>query len=105
MAVADASFNISIEAISFGLISFIEPEVTPNADINGIPSTTYNGSLDEVIERLPRILTMGNSPGFTFVATLTPAALPWIACNAFITGLSSIVFADMLVTAPVTSLL
>src|SRR4030095_8775795 len=100
MPVADSSFNISIEAISFGLISFIEAELTPNADTKGIPSTTYKGSLDDEIDRVPRILTAGNSPGFTLVATLTPAALPCIACNAFVTGLSSMVFADMLVTAP-----
>ena len=56
MAVADASFKTSIEAISEGLISRSPPVI-------GTPSTTYNGSLLALIERFPRIKTVGEVPG------------------------------------------
>ena len=98
MAVAEASFKISIDSTSFGFISAIEPATI------GIPSITYNGSLSAVIERLPRIRTSPNSPGRLFVVISTPGALPCIACKAFCTGRSFICFSETFVNAPVTSL-
>src|SRR5690606_41424660 len=87
MAVEAASFNISIEAISFGLISasglspkFCVPfkELT-EPDSIGIPSTTNKGLLPEFKEELPLTRIVISPPGAPeFEVTCTPAALP---CN------------------------
>src|SRR6185436_11058240 len=94
-----------MDAISKGFMSLMEKEVTPNMETIGIPSTTYNGSFEAVIDRLPRTRNTGNSPGFILVVIFTPAALPCIACKALVTGLSSNTFEDILDKEPVTSLL
>ena len=72
MAVEEASFKISMEAISAGLISFKLPFISGN------PSTTYNGSFPDCMEPAPRIRNMGDSPGALLVNTATPGARP---CN------------------------
>ena len=49
----------------------------------GIPSTTYNGVLPPVAVPKPLITTDGELPGASDEITCTPAALPWIAWEAF----------------------
>ena len=89
MAAADASFNISIEAISAGLtkINGLASGVWPNpatfapglADLpsNGTPSITYKGVFPERIELLPLIFTIVAAPGWPLVLIICkPATLP-----------------------------
>jgi hypothetical protein len=73
--VAEASFNISIEAMSFGLMEFnglrgvripvkLAPEPLTALELSsGKPSTTYSGLLPALIEPTPRILTEMPPPG------------------------------------------
>jgi hypothetical protein len=65
MAVADASFNISIDSMSLGLIEdkglMRGPRVTPTLTsapslLTSIPSITYKGSLPALMELVPLIL-------------------------------------------------
>ncbi|MNQ84147.1 hypothetical protein D3C85_992670 [compost metagenome] len=78
MAVADASFRMSIEAISLGGIWF-NKSMFPWR-----PSTTTKGSLPPIKEDIPRILTLGVEPGSLPVCVmLTPADFPEINCNGF----------------------
>ena len=75
MAVAEASFNISIDSMSAGLMSFMF------ASVSAKPSTTYNGSVPALMDAEPRIRIVGASPGWLFVNTATPLDLP---CSASI---------------------
>src|SRR5680860_1254866 len=79
-AVAAASFSISIEAISCGLIS----DMVSEPSIKGMPSTTYSGSLDAVIERLPLIRTVDVCPSLPPLdCTSTPEICPLTASILF----------------------
>ena len=91
MAVAEASFRISMEAMSFGLRP--SREFTPSSEmllslplviIVGVeavvirtPSTTYSGSLEPFSEVMPR-MRMATLPSGTpeLLRTWTPAAWP-----------------------------
>ena len=98
MAVAEASFNTSIDSISDGLISPMPP-------VTGTPSITYNGSLLAVIERLPRIITLGVEPGDQLeLETTTPGMRPCNASDAVVAGTAVIFAALTEATAPVRSL-
>ncbi|MNY17560.1 hypothetical protein D3C86_1508820 [compost metagenome] len=57
IAVADASFKISIDSISAGFIALLF------ASSNGKPSTTYSGELSCVMDPAPRITILLTSPG------------------------------------------
>jgi hypothetical protein len=72
MAVDEASFNISIEAMSLVLKSLSD------AFSRGKPSTTINGSFDALIEPTPLIRMVGRLPGALFVTIETPAAVPFL---------------------------
>ena len=73
MAVAEASFKISMDSISFGLISF---NVPPDLLI-GTPSTTIYGPELALMEFWPRTKASGASPGMEDVCVIvTPAAAP-----------------------------
>src|SRR5688572_28471842 len=84
MAVADASFSTSIDSMSDGLISAIGLVVLPPTAFwarldawMGIPSTIYKGSLDPLMEAVPRMRTKTPPPGDPeFVLTCTPEARP-----------------------------
>ena len=70
MAAADASFKISIVAMSWGAIALTA------APSSGIPSTTYKTG-DPFIDPNPLILTSVLDPGAPLLLTTsTPAALP-----------------------------
>ena len=57
MAVAEASFNTSIDSISEGLMVFSGLDPFPGSFVGGMitPSITYNGELDPLIEEIPWI--------------------------------------------------
>src|SRR5664280_815891 len=91
MAVAEASFNISIDSMSPGLIldKGFRPEAVPTVAVAepaspallslyiGNPSITYNGSLPPVIELPPRMRTIEVAPGAPEVeVTCTPETKP-----------------------------
>src|ERR1044072_8428749 len=113
MAGAEASFSISIEAMSEGLRLFSglrglgeavkAPDPPTGApSFTGIPSITYNGLLPAVIEVTPLILMLMALPGSPESCdTCTPAALPCNNCCTFTLapGDRSAVFSDT--TAPV----
>ena len=98
IAAEDASFNISIDSISSGLISDMElifcpcptssPVVLKEVDkeellslIIGIPSTTYKGFC------APRMLTSKPAPGVPDgEVTLMPESFPWILLARLVTG-------------------
>jgi hypothetical protein len=70
MAVADASFNTSTDAISCGDITF-------NASSTWIPSIIYKGELSWVMDPPPRTLITAAASGEPSVpVTCTPANLP-----------------------------
>src|SRR6478672_7005434 len=85
MADAEASFNTSMDSISFGLISargFVGSLFASDklVDIIGKPSTTYRGWLLAEIEEVPLILIFIACPTFPLPdSTITPGALPCIA--------------------------
>src|SRR5664279_3478072 len=99
MAVAEASFKTSSDDMSLGF-KVVKGLPTPTT-----PSTTYNGSLLELIEFVPRIRIIGWLPGTPapFEITCTPATLFSKACPRFATGLSISLLDEILVTAPVRS--
>ena len=113
MAADDASFNISMDSISFGLIVTIPllaiaPFWFPSAIApapTGNPSITYKGSLLLEREFPPRTRMETWPPGAPDVlVTCTPAALPWIPWSKEVIGNfcnSSDLIDD---TAPVKSL-
>src|SRR5678809_1146284 len=80
MAAAEASFNTSTVSISW----------TSKLDKSpvGIPSTTYKGSEELVMELIPLMRTMGCVPGVPLATTLTPATLPCKACVKLAAGTS-----------------
>ena len=83
--------------MSDGLISLIPPVI-------GIPSTTNNGSLLALMERLPRIKIEGEDPGDQFVLdTTTPEARPWRASTAVVEGTAEIISEFNEATEPVKS--
>ena len=113
MAVAEASFKMSIEAIllgsnvASGLVALlpISVDVLTPPPVNGKPSTTYNGSLLALIEVPPliRILKAASGPP-SERTTCTPAALAAMAPSkeaVLIFSISSDLIVD---TAPVKSL-
>ena len=87
MAVAEASFKISMDSISLGLILLKGlllpavhwlplPGLTP-AFTMGKPSTTYSGSFPAPVEAAPRIRTSIPPPGCALPCfTVSPAARP-----------------------------
>src|SRR4051812_17420843 len=100
MATADASFNISIEAISLGFISLSEPPVL----LNGMPSTTTYGPVPALMEFCPRTIDPGTAPGTDDVLVMvTPATAPSKACSTFVTGNSDKRAFGTDATAPVIS--
>ena len=78
IAVADASFKILIDSMSFGFITFkpfLIPPTPPES--NGIPSTTYKGLEFKFNEPIPLIKTFDPSPGAPLLVTIeTPATFP-----------------------------
>ena len=97
MAVALASFKISMLAMSLGLMSLKLPG-------NGTPSRMMYGSVPAVIERTPRIWMLGAAPGTLEPdVTVTPATAPWMACATLATGSRSSRSCGTEVTEPVTS--
>ena len=62
MAVAEASFNTSMDTMSEGLIEDSALVLPADCPDNGTPSTTYSGSLP-LSEFVPRILTEIPPPG------------------------------------------
>ena len=117
MAAAEASFRISIDAMSFGLMKLrgLPPGIPPRAfprpgralpPSRGTPSTTKSGWLLERIDALPRTLTVVAPPGAPeLLTTWTPATLPWINWSAPVSTplLKSLAFTCA--TAPVRSFL
>src|SRR5574337_958863 len=87
MAVADASFKIVNEAISFGFSranEFATPAM-PELE-SGIPSITINGSLLAFSDEPPRIRIVLPEPGAPpFGVMDTPATLPLINCSGVVT--------------------
>ncbi len=97
MAVADASFKISIDSMSFGFRSPMPPAM-------GIPSSTYSGSLDAVSDRVPRTRMLMPSPGLLPLVTIsTPGTRPLMASIAFVFGTAATSAPDTDATDPVTS--
>src|ERR1700712_1470177 len=91
MAVADASFKISIDSISLGLIvaSAFSPAPDP-APVDalllslytGKPSITYSGSFPPVIEFPPRMRMLEELPGWPELwVTCTPGTAPCITLS------------------------
>ena len=113
MAVADASFNMSIDSILLGSIvasGLVElfpwpTEVETPAPVIGKPSITYNGSLLAFIEVPPRILILNEASGPpSDCTTCTPAAFEAMAPSKLVVLIFSI-SSDLIVdTAPVKSL-
>ena len=114
MAVADASFNISIDSISFGLIADKAPmrgpsvtpvDISPASLFTSMPSITYKGSLPALMDVVPLIRIEVSAPGLPDnCVTCTPAALPCSAWSKDVTGtaLRSSAFTET--TEPVRSL-
>src|SRR6185312_2169119 len=101
MAVAEASFNISIEAISLGLISLSVPLVLER----GKPSTTTYGLELALIEFCPRTNRLGCAPGTDEVlVTDTPGTEPSTACMTLVMGSCVNLSFGTEDTAPVTSI-
>ena len=95
MAVAEASFRISIETMSDGLMDDSALVLLSALPEMGTPSMTYNGSLP-FSELIPRMLTEIPPPGAPeFCVTCTPAARP---CKAW----SSDVMTDCLISSSPT---
>ncbi len=68
--VVEASFNTVTDLMSFGLMSFNEPE-------NGASSTMYKGASEPFTDPNPRIRIVEELPGCPEVLnTATPAASP-----------------------------
>src|SRR5512133_2480874 len=97
IAVAEASLRMSIFAMSLELMKFIGLRAlelpifgrSPSAVVlppeRGTPSTTIRGSLPALTEELPRIRIEELAPGSPLLfVTITPAALPWINCEALL---------------------
>ncbi len=83
MAVAEASFKISIDSISEGFIlssGLSDGPVTAPTLVPGTiktPSITYRGSLLPFMEFVPLILIEEGAPGCPeLILTTTPAAFP-----------------------------
>ena len=94
MAVAEASFKISMLSISLGLIKFIGLEAPPapkprsalpellSPDDNGTPSITYKGSAPALTELKPLIVTEDLALGSPLAEVIcTPAAFPCNNCS------------------------
>ena len=115
MAADAASFNTSIDSISFWLIvanglvlfAFVASSPLPKPAWlspfeNGIPSTTYKGSplLDIELVPLTRILTAPPSEPFA-CCTCNPGALPCNAASKLGAGVLVKTFESILETDPV----
>src|SRR6478752_6748737 len=112
MAVADASFKIFIDSMSFGLIKLSgsgDPAIegVPSRFLfgaNGTPSTTINGSLLAFSEAPPRIRIVLPEPGAPPLDVIcTPATFPAISCSGVVIDPLLKSFAVIAVTAPVRS--
>src|SRR5690606_6748589 len=98
IAVDEASFNTSIDAISAGATSEMEG--------TGNPSTINKGVLSPVMDPPPRTLIDISASGEPSVALIcTPGSFPWIASTADATGAATIASALIEETAPVRSFL
>ena len=87
-----------MDSMSRGLIVSIPPA------LKGTPSTTYRGSDDALIDRLPRMRIDPTVPGRSLEVISTPAALPCKASKALFTGLVFNSSEPTRAIAPVTSL-
>ena len=97
MAVAEASFKISIEAISSGEISFRLSK--------GKPSTIIKGLFPPATETLPRITILEFPPGRASPRfTCTPAARPLNNSETFVVGSLLASSTSTLTTDPITLL-
>src|SRR6478736_662415 len=112
MAVAEASFKMFIDSMSFGLIRLNgsgEPAIDglPSMFLfgaNGTPSTTINGSLLALSEAPPRIRIVLPEPGAPPLDVIwTPATFPEISCSGVVMAPLLKSFAVIAVTAPVRS--
>jgi len=92
-----ASFKMDMLSISLEFSSAMFPS-------KGTPSTTYRGSDDALIDRLPRIRIDPTVPGRSLEVISTPAALPCKASKALFTGLVFNSSEPTRAIAPVTSL-
>ena len=105
MAVADASFKMLNDSMSFGLIiasGFATPEIPPLA--TGTLSITINGSLLAFKEAPPLILIVLPAPGAPPLEVIcTPATLPAISCSAEVFCPLTKSFEVTLTTEPVKS--
>jgi hypothetical protein len=80
MATAEASFNTSMDSMSLGLMSLVEPKKIT-------PSNTYSGSVLAEMEFVPRMDTEPVLPGTEDPwLMLRPAVLPCNAYIMFVTG-------------------
>src|SRR5690606_1243581 len=92
---AAASFNTLKLSISLGLMELRSP-------LNGIPSTTYSGLAEALIEPNPRTRTVASEPGCPEPKVeTTPGAAPSKALVILVIGLFSIVSAFTVATDPV----
>src|SRR6478735_6233676 len=109
MAAAEASFNISTDSISFGLMSakgLVGSLVGSDTLVlvTGNPSTTYKGWLLADMDEVPRILTLIPWPTLPLPdSTTTPAALPCMADSKLGAGKLRISFEFTLAIEPVIS--
>ena len=68
----------------------------------GTPSTTHSGSLLPVMEAVPRMRILADSPGRPLTAcTLTPASLPCMSMSTLANGWSFSSFSVKMPTEPV----
>ena len=121
MAVAEASFKISIETISLGLIvdkgemvdTLPFPSALPNPNEAPLaplpctitPSITYNGSALALIVACPRTRMLDEVPGAPDVVTaVTPAARPCNVWSSEVTIEPRSFFSSIVTDEPETSL-
>src|SRR5436190_13218734 len=105
MAVADASFKILKDSISFGLIN-ANALAAPAIPVlsTGTPSITINGSLLALSDAPPRMRIVLPEPGAPPLDDIcTPATFPAINCSGVVMGPLLKSFAVMAVTEPVRS--
>src|SRR5690606_5856077 len=98
MAVDEASFKMSTDAMSAGFMAWAFRWSVGN------PSTTHKGCVPAVIDPNPRMETVPRSPGDAdLCAMLIPGISPWIPSSILLIGLREISSAFTDAMEPVTS--